>query len=51
MFVCFKDSYFPQGVNMQCEITVEVIDKPILACTTLYSFGSGIQLKITHDHE
>lgn len=48
---CFKDRHFPQGVNMQCEITVEVIDKPILACTTLYSFGSGIQLKITHDHD
>lgn len=31
---------------MQSEIAVEVIDKPILACTTLYSFGSGIQLKL-----
>lgn len=34
---------------MQCEITVQVIDKPILVCTTLYSCGSGIQLKITRN--
>lgn len=50
-FFFFKDRYFPQGVNMQCEITVWVIDKPMIVCTTLYSFGSGIQLKITHNHD
>jgi len=41
-FFFLKDRYFPQGVNRQCEITVQVIDKPISICTTLYSFGSGI---------
>lgn len=36
---------------MQCEITVSITDKFNLVCRTLYSFGSGIQLKTVHNRD